>query len=167
MPGLVWGTARKPSEVNRAASIAERCGHAMNRRRGAFLFPARGLQRSPRLVALRGSPTRPSIVRYDTGTGGSGECSRHALLDKWLRSDDAMGSCLCIGYAWPERNFHFAANTAGCECEVDRTVELLRNKIANNADAVSAVRRRVVSLPGCTRSGGSPHGTYLLATAKS
>src|SRR5262249_25308893 len=41
-----------------------------------------------------------------------------------------------------------AADTAGCECKVHKTTELLWDEIANDADAVSAVGR------GC--NGGTP-----------
>src|SRR5712691_7579617 len=40
-----------------------------------------------------------------------------------------------------ERNLKSAANAAGCECEVDRTTELVRNKITNEADTVFAFGR--------------------------
>jgi hypothetical protein len=40
-----------------------------------------------------------------------------------------------------ERNLKSAANAAGCEYEVDRTTELARDKITNEADAVSAFGR--------------------------
>src|ERR1700726_2409309 len=38
-----------------------------------------------------------------------------------------------------ERNLNFAANPARCECEVNRTAELVRDQMANDAGAVSAV----------------------------
>src|SRR5262249_58650330 len=40
-----------------------------------------------------------------------------------------------------EGDLDVAADAAGCECKVDRTAELLRDEIANDADAVSAVGR--------------------------
>jgi hypothetical protein len=44
--------------------------------------------------------------------------------------------------AGSEGNLDFAANAAGCECKLDRTAELLRHEVANDADAVSAGGRR-------------------------
>jgi hypothetical protein len=38
-----------------------------------------------------------------------------------------------------ERNLNFAANPARSECEVNRTAELVRDQMANDAGAVSAV----------------------------
>src|SRR5262249_1851280 len=40
-----------------------------------------------------------------------------------------------------EGNLDVAANTAGCKCKVDRTAELSRDEIANDAHAVSAIGR--------------------------
>jgi hypothetical protein len=40
-----------------------------------------------------------------------------------------------------EGNLDVAANAAGCECKVDGTAELLRDEIANDPDAVSALGR--------------------------
>src|SRR5437870_13475416 len=46
-------------------------------------------------------------------------------------------SCVSVARGL-EGNLDGAANAAGCECKVDRTAELLRDEITNDADAVSA-----------------------------
>src|SRR5262245_39777945 len=52
-----------------------------------------------------------------------------------------------------EGNLDVAANTAGCKCKVDRTAELSRDEIANDAHAVSAIgrscNRRTADLAPC------------------
>src|SRR6516225_10010194 len=66
-----------------------------------------------------------------------------------LRADDSSRGALNHG------NLDFAANTAGLECKVDRPAELLRDEIANDPDAVSAVGRSchggAADFPPCDR----------------
>jgi len=51
-------------------------------------------------------------------------------------------SDLCVDRARAQGGLDVAVDAAGCERNVHKTTELLRDEIANDADAVSAVGRR-------------------------
>src|SRR5262249_56333250 len=82
------------------------------------------------ILVLPGDEQSVRLVRKDPS-------GRHSFLRQcvtWAQARVSVARGL-------EGDLDVAADAAGCECEVDRTAEFLRDEIANDADAVSAVGR--------------------------
>src|SRR5262249_34799321 len=161
-PGHVrFGSKAKKFDLSMRCPLWVKSGKAQNEHITSALSPKADIASVPRYVRSVATRTlvhltlaRPvarssrlsSKSRVGLGATGYGQSASQVCRDPSGRHSFSR-QCVTLAQACVsvarglEGDLDVAADAAGCECKGDRTAELLRDEIANDADAVSAVGR--------------------------